>query len=296
MIVQAPGDPPPPDDAACLIALHARRSHDRIVAWRARHPERPLIVVLTGTDLYRDLPEDAGARESVRLADRLVVLQEDAVRCLPRDVRGKARVVYQSAARLAPALKPSTRLNGLVVGHLRPEKDPATALAAWRHLPRDLPLRLRLIGAPLDPKLVRLAEAAAAHDPRCRWDGPLPHAAARQAIRRAHLLIVPSLMEGGANVIAEALTAGTPVLASRMSGNLGMLGRDYAGYFPVGDAAALARLLRRCWQEPAFLRLLAQQCGARAALFSPARERTSLTALLRELGCAPPPPRGRGLR
>jgi glycosyltransferase involved in cell wall biosynthesis len=121
----------------------------------------------------------------------------------------------------------------------------------------------------------------------------LPHAATRQAIKRAHLLIVPSLMEGGANVIAEALTAGTPVLASRISGNLGMLGRDYAGYFPVGDAAALARLVRRCWDQPAFLRGLLGQCRMRAALFSPARERAALTALLREVRCAPAPNRGK---
>jgi putative glycosyltransferase (TIGR04348 family) len=294
VIVQAPGDGLPRDGADCLIALHARRSHDHIVAWRASHPDRPLIVVLTGTDLYRDLPDDACARESLRLADRLVVLQEDAVRRLPQAVRAKARVVFQSAPRLAPAAKPGTRLNAVVVGHLRAEKDPATALAAWHHLPEALPLHLRLIGAPLDPALARLAAEAGARDPRCRWVGPMPHAATRQAIKRAHVLIVPSLMEGGANVIAEAVTAGTPVLASRMSGNLGMLGRDYAGYFPVGDAAALARLLRRCRDEPAFLRGLAQQCRARAALFAPARERAALTGLLRELRCAPASPRVRG--
>jgi putative glycosyltransferase (TIGR04348 family) len=263
--------------------LHARRSHDRIRAWRARHPDRPLIVVLTGTDLYRDLPDDAAARESLQLADRLVVLQEDAVRCLPRAVRSKARVVFQSAPRLVPAVKPSARLTALVVGHLRAEKDPATAVAAWRYLDGDLPIRLRLIGAPLDPALARLAEEAGARDPRSRWVGPMPHAATRQAIKRAHVLIVPSLMEGGANVIVEAVTAGTPVLASHMSGNLGMLGRDYAGYFPVGDAVALARLLRRCWDDSGFLRRLAQQCRARAGLFSPARERAALTSLLREV-------------
>jgi putative glycosyltransferase (TIGR04348 family) len=282
-IVQVQPEPQALADADCLIALHARRSHAQVVAWRALHPARPVVVALTGTDLYRDLPGDPQARESLRLADRLIVLQENALAQLPRAAARKARVVYQSAVRLKPTSKPAVRLNAVMVGHLRPEKDPGTALLAWRHLPADLPIGLRLIGAPLDPTLARLVEAQASEDPRIRWVGGMPHAATRQAIKRAHVLIVPSRMEGGANVIVEAVTAGTPVLASRVSGNIGMLGRDYAGYFPVGDAAALAGLLRRCWEDAAFPGTLARQCRARAALFSLAREKASLTRLLREL-------------
>lgn len=283
MIVQVQPQAQSLADADCLIGLHARRSYPQIAAWHERRPARPLIVALTGTDLYKDLPADPQARESLRLADRLIVLQVDALTRLPRGTAHKARVVYQSAARLTPATKPESRINAVMVGHLRPEKDPRTALLAWRELAADLPIGLKLIGAALDPALARLAEAQASAERRIRWLGALPHAATRQAIKRAHVLIVPSLMEGGANVIVEAVTAGTPVLASRVSGNIGMLGGDYAGYFPAGDAAALAALLRRCWGEAAFLRTLARQCRARAALFSPARERASLARLLREL-------------
>jgi glycosyltransferase involved in cell wall biosynthesis len=131
--------------------------------------------------------------------------------------------------------------------------------------------------------LARLVTLETANEPRCQWLGPVAHAATRQMIKRAHVLIMPSRMEGGANVIVEAIMAGTPVLASRMSGNIGMLGRGYTGYFPVGDAAALAKLLRRCHEEPGFLRALARQCQARATLFTPARERATLVRLLREL-------------
>jgi putative glycosyltransferase (TIGR04348 family) len=283
VIVQAQPKAPDLGDGDCLIALHARRSHAQIVAWRERHPDRPLIVVLTGTDLYKDLPRDAQARESLRLADRLIVLQEDAVGHLPRGIRSKARVVHQSAARLKPVTRTTARLNAAMVGHLRAEKDPRTALFAWRHLPRDLPIHLKLIGAPLDPVLARLVALETANERRCQWLGPVPHPTTRQVIKRAHVVIVPSRMEGGANVIVEAVMAGTPVLASRMSGNIGMLGRDYTGYFPVGDAAALAKLLRRCHEEPGLLRALTRQCQARAALFSPARERAALVRLLREL-------------
>ena len=102
----------------------------------------------------------------------------------------------------------------------------------------------------------------------------------RQRIKRAHVLVNCSLMEGGAHVILEAVQSGTPVLASRISGNVGMLGADYAGYFALGDAAALAALLRRCRAEPEFLALLKGQCTRRAPLFAPDTEQRHVLNLV----------------
>ena len=93
-------------------------------------------------------------------------------------------------------------------------------------------------------------------------------------------MVISSIMEGGANVVIEAVTAGVPVLASRISGNIGMLGRDYEGYFPVGDDAALAALLERASREARFLARLRAQCARRATLFSPERERQEVLRLL----------------
>jgi putative glycosyltransferase (TIGR04348 family) len=269
--------------ADCLIALHAGRSHAAIREWRERFTDRPLIVVLTGTDLYRDLPDNEQARESVRYADRLIVLQEDALRFIDKAQRGKARVVYQSARTLMPAEKARSRLNCILVGHLRPEKDPQTAIDAWRRLPAGEQTYLLHVGAALDRELGNLARAYARQEPRYCWVGAMPHAWTRQAIKRAHLLILPSKMEGGANVVVEAVSAGTPVLGSRISGNVGMLGADYAGYFPTGNAAALAALLLQCRHDPSFYNRLARQCRRRSALFHPARERSALLKVIGEL-------------
>jgi putative glycosyltransferase (TIGR04348 family) len=283
VIVQARPEPEQLAEADCMIALHARRSHSAVAAWRARYPARGLAVVLTGTDLYQDLPADAAANASLALADRLVVLQEEGLRALPAAVRSKARVIVQSAPRLARAVKARHRLNCVMVGHLREEKDPRTVLHAWEVLPPGAPVRLTHIGGALDPELGAAARALAQREPRYRWLGPQPHAWTRQAIRRAHLLVIASRMEGGANVVVEAVTAGTPVLASRMPGNVGMLGRDYPGYFPVGNARALARLLVRCAGDAAFLRSLTAACRARRPLFDPRRERAAVRALVGEL-------------
>jgi hypothetical protein len=43
------------EECDALIALHARRSAPVIQRFRESRPHMPLIVVLTGTDLYRDL-------------------------------------------------------------------------------------------------------------------------------------------------------------------------------------------------------------------------------------------------
>ena len=286
VIVQAgldDADDPMLREAAWMIALHARRSHSSIVEWRARRGPAPLIVAMTGTDLYRDVPAgDSTALDSIATADALIVLQPDAIRHLPEVHRDKARVVLQSARSLVHSAKPSSRLNCVMVGHLRAEKDPLTAFGAWRALPADEPIFLRHIGGALDHSLGDAADAFMRVERRYRWVGALAHAAARQAIRRAHLLLLPSVMEGGANVVVEAITAGTPVLGSRMSGNIGMLGDDYPGLFPVGDSEALAALLLRCRREPVFLRRLQTWCKRRAPLFSPENERRALLGVLRE--------------
>ena len=280
VIVQTAWDGRPAD---VLIALHARRSAAAVAAWRERHPEGPLAVVLTGTDLYRDLPESREARDSLDHADRLVVLQDDALRRLAPSWRRKAQAIFQSATALEARAKPAPPLKCVVVGHLRPEKSPQTIWEAMSLLPAQLPVEIRHIGAALDAGLGEKARQCAAGDARYRYLGGLSHARTRSAMRAAHLLIHPSIMEGGANVIVEAVTAGTAVLASRMSGNVGMLGRDYPGYFRVGDAKGLARLIARAARDEDFRISLERACRKRRALFRPESEARAVNALVARL-------------
>ena len=271
-----------------LIALHARRSADSIARWAADDESAgagrrgPLIVVLTGTDLYRDIATDARARRSLELADALVVLQDQGVLALPEALRGKARVIYQSGARRAAPDKTTKRLRVLTVGHLREEKSPETLLSAARLLRKRRDIRIHHIGAALDPRLATAARNTAMDCPGYTWLGARPHPQTLRWMQRAHVLVHPSLMEGGAHVVLEAVLSGTPVIASDIPGNRGMLGADYDGYFPLGDASALARALERSRDEPQFLARLRRQCARRAHLFEPAREERALARLVRE--------------
>jgi putative glycosyltransferase (TIGR04348 family) len=277
------------DGDVAMIALHARRSADAIAAWHARHGGDRLALVLTGTDLHRDIDRDPAAQRSLALAGRLVVLHELGIGWLPAAFRHKARVIVQSAPARKTRAKPRTRLTALMVGHLRAEKSPETLFATARLLKDEGnhgDIFIDHIGTALDPALGREAERTMAACPNYRWLGGLPHAETRRRIQHAHVLIHASRMEGGAHVVIEAVASGTPVLASRIDGNVGLLGANYGGYFPWNDAAALAALLAECratQAEPAgLLALLGAQAARRADLFLPERERDAVRRLASE--------------
>ncbi len=267
-----------------LIALHARRSAPAVEAYRHAYPERPLVVALTGTDLYEDIRSDPAARRVLRLASRLVLLQPRGIDELANNLRAKARVIYQSAE--APRAGRSRR-TGLfevcVLGHLRPVKDPFRTAQAARLLPPSSRIRVLQVGSALTAVMAEQATAEAADNPRYRWLGDLPRPMALRVLARCRLLVLTSRLEGGANVVSEAIAAGVPVLSSHIAGSVGILGADYPGYFPVGDTASLAALLSRAETDPTFYGMLKAWCRKLQPLVRPARERNAWRQLLREL-------------
>lgn len=269
--------------ADLMIALHARRSHASIKQFHQLYPDRPLIVALTGTDLYRDIRSDADAKASMRLATRMIVLQDMGLRELSPALRRKTRVIYQSTPPVSPCPPLKSCFEIAVSGHLREEKDPFRAAAALPYLPAASRIRLTHLGGAMSAGMAAAAREWMAREPRYRWLGELAHGKALRLLARSRLMVISSLMEGGANVVSEALAAGVPVIASRIPGNIGMLGSEYAGYYPVGDEKALSRLMWRAESEPEFYRRLKRQCAARKCLVGPQRERLSLKNLLAEL-------------
>jgi len=262
-----------------VVALHARKS-----AAAVREARVPVALALTGTDLYRDIHRDPAARRSLELADVLVVLHDLAARELPPRLRRKVRVVPQSAPPIARQSRSASAFEIAVVGHLRPEKDPLRTALAARLLPPDSRIRVLHAGRALTPRLGRAALAEQRRNPRYRWLGELPPQRARALIARCRLLSLTSEIEGGANVLSEALAAGTPVVASRIPAAQALLGANYAGLFPFGSTRSLAALLSRSERDRAFLRKLALACRARRPLVGRAREKRAWRQILSELG------------
>jgi putative glycosyltransferase (TIGR04348 family) len=268
-----------------LIALHARRSYNSIRRFRKVYPERPLIVVLTGTDLYRDIRSHRSAQRSLILATRIVALQKMALSELSESLHPKTRVIYQSAERCL-----SRNSNNVgdgfkvsVIGHLRQEKDPLRAALATRRLPKQSRIEVRHIGRSLDKDLERRARAEMVKNPRYRWIGELPHKKTRQILAQSDITVITSRMEGSSNVLSEALACAVPVIASRIPGLMGTLGTDYPGYFATGDTAALNEILLRAESDRKFYRSLKSICKSLSPLVAPKREVAAWKQLLQEL-------------
>jgi putative glycosyltransferase (TIGR04348 family) len=274
IIKQWPDENAQSDDV--LLALHARRSAASVAAWHAQHGSKNLVLALTGTDLYRDIQTDKEAQRSLDLAGRLIVLQPLGIHELSSAHRTKTQVVLQSTTSRTTLPKTMRHLRAVMVGHLRDEKSPQTLFATALALRAREDIYIEHIGAGLDENLTQDAINTVAACARYSWAGALKHSQTRSKIQRAHVLVHASKIEGGAHVVMEAVCSGTPVLASRIPGNVGMLGDDYVGYFPVGDAQALAQMLEHCKDEPAFLDRLKAQCALRAPLFAAQAEQSAL--------------------
>src|SRR5437899_3482224 len=284
--------------ADLMIAIHAWRSSASIRKFRELYPDRPLIVALSGTDVYDYIDRDpTPTLRSLACADRLVALQELVRRRVPARFQAKVRVVHQSAAPLRRARRgPTRRFDVAVIGHLREVKDPFRAAKAARRLPASSRIRIVHLGAAETPRWAATAKAEMAANPRYVWRGDRPRAEVRRLLGRARAMVLSSLSEGGANVMSEAIAARVPVLATRIDGSIGLLGRDYPGYFPIGDTEALARLLHRIETDATFLERLQRAIARRAYLFRPAREKAAWKKLIDETLAKSPSPQRRNRR
>ncbi|MFN2329780.1 MAG: selenoneine biosynthesis selenosugar synthase SenB [Chromatocurvus sp.] len=274
------------EDCDLLLAIHAWRSAPSIRAFSERYPDRPLVVVLAGTDIYHFQQSDPQTFcDSLSRAHGLIGLHTQVAADIPAAARSRLGIVLQSAQAPPQQLPPlATRFEACVVGHLREEKDSLRAAFAVRDLPSASRLAVTQLGRAHSEDWADAAREEMARNRRYRWWGERPAATVRRIMARARLMVMSSRMEGGANAVSEACVAGLPVLASEIPGNRGLLGDEYGGYYPVADTAALRGLLLRAERDPDWLARLARQCRERAPLFTPERERDSLAQILERVG------------
>lgn len=266
-----------------LFAVHARKSAASVLAAAAALPHLRVAVLLAGTDIYPQFAPDAATTAALDRADALIALQPEAIAVLPPHLRPRARTIVQSATAV-PGVRARDRFATCVVAHLRPIKDPLLPFAAVAALPASPRIECVLAGGALDADLAAAARAAAARDPRCRWVGELDRRGTRRLIASSHLCIVPSRAEGGANVVSEAIAAGTPLAVSRVPGNLGLLGADWPAQFSTGDAGELAALLAALAGDSRRYDAVVARTLALQHLVAPARERAELARLCTDLG------------
>jgi putative glycosyltransferase (TIGR04348 family) len=281
-----------------LVALHARKSHSSITNFRRHNPSAPIIVALTGTDVYRDIRRNRRAQESLDISTRIVVLQPKAIEELRPSWRKKTRIIYQSVedkeeptgARSSSAksmTRAEARTNGnfdvCVIGHLRAVKDPFRTAMAARSLPDSSRIRVFQIGGAMTDAMAKRADSEMDTNERYRWLDEQPQSRVRSMLNQSSLCVLSSRIEGGANVVSEAIAASVPILASRVDGNVGILGKNYPGYFEVGNTKQLARLLTRAETSPKYLARLKASTKGLAVLVDPSREGQAWSDLINEL-------------
>lgn len=265
------------EDCDVFIALHAWRSHEAIREFRRINPQVPVITVLTGTDIYHhqfEYSEDT--LNSMALADVLIGLHHRVADDIPEAYHPKLMTVLQSARLITPSRTDDQYFNVCVIGHLRDEKDSLRAALACHYLPENSRIRVYNAGKPHSEHWQRQAETEQARNPRFQWLGELDKPATDALMARSRVMVISSVMEGGANVVSEACRAGLPILASDIPGNRGLLGNDYAGYFRVKDEQHLAELLERAETSPDYLAQLQQQVTRLAGEFVPEAEQKAL--------------------
>ncbi len=271
--------------ADMMVVLHAWRSAPSIEKYHRRFPGRPLVVALTGTDIYRYLhSHPAETLRSIEMADALVCLHDLAYKAVPTAYRKKLHVIHQSALPLKRERSPSIRTFDIcVIGHLREEKDPFRTAYATRTLPAESRLRVIHLGKAYNDKWAEQARAEMEMNPRYHWLGEVNAWRVRQEFVKTHVMVHSSIMEGGANVISEAMIADVPVIASDIDGNAGLLGDNYPGYYPVKDTGSLRALLLRAETGQGFLQRLNKHGNERKHLFVPERESERWKVLLDSL-------------
>jgi len=268
-------------NADLMIALHAWRSAQSIQQFSNTFRKRPLIVAITGTDAYRFIHSHPDTTlQSIHLADHLVGLHDLIGNTLPQHERHKLTVIHQSAEPVGKRKPDKRYFHVSVMGHLRDEKDPMRPAMAARKLPASSRIKVHHYGKAHTPEYAEQARAEMRLNTRYTWHGEIAHHKIRQVYRRTHLLVLPSRMEGGANVISEAIVAGVPVIASEIEGSIGLLGDDYAGYYPVENEQALSTLLLKAESNHAYYKKLQQTCIARQPLFTAENETRGWHALL----------------
>ena len=256
-----------------LVVLNAQRCAKTVLRARKLQPQLPIIVVVTGTDVYEHLGKSQRMERALDAADWIVGLQADSVRRLPVRWRRKARVILQSYS--GPALVWKAPLHGtrfLVLGHLRTQKDPFRAALAARLLPADSSVLVQHAGQALSPAMARRARSEMQKNLRYQWLGELPRSRGLARLARASAMILTSRSEGGPGVFSEAIALGVPILASRIPASLAILGERHPGLFALGNQRELAALMRRIELEPRFLARLAAYSRRLAPRVDPARE------------------------
>ena len=270
-------------DAEVLIAINADKNNSDIRKFNSDNPQSKIILILSGTDIY---PEpSAKAIDSMEVGNVLVVLQSHAKDQVPPLYRNKSTIIYQSIEKLSvdsERSKSDSEFKVVLISNIRSVKDPLIASRACRLISPASKLKITHVGYCLDEELGSELTRENKSNIRYEWVGGLSKLEAMTILSESDVLLITSQHEGAGRVVGEAIQLGVPIISTNNLGVVGILGDDYEGYYPVGDAKALSDILAKAEQDKSFLIRLNVHCQNRSSLFDIEEEKKNWEQLIND--------------
>ena len=280
-------------DYELMVAIGAEECDEAITAFLATHADGHLAVMLTGHNLYAQPEVSPIVARNIERASAIIVPNDHAVERLPPQFRDKTHVLYPAVelpeggveAIPDPPLREERQTDPpqfevCVANHLADYSDPLRTAEAARLLPEDSRIFVTHIGRVLDPQWEARVEGESETNPRYDWLGEASWSEARRYIKRARLLSLTSTIDGGGNTIAEAVVLGTPLVATRIPGHVGLTGEDYPGLLETHDERTLAEMMYAVETDPDFREQLDQECARMRPKFDMNSEREGWRKIL----------------
>lgn len=270
-------------DAEVLIAINADKNNSDIRKFNSDNPQSKIILILSGTDIY---PEpSAKAIDSMEVGNVLVLLQSHGIDQVPPLYRNKSTIIYQSIEKLSvdsERSKSDSEFRVVLISNIRSVKDPLIASRACRLISPASKLKITHIGYCLDEELGSELTQENKSNIRYEWVGGLSKLEAMTILSESHVLLITSQHEGAGRVVGEAIQLGVPIISTNNLGVTGILGDDYEGYYPVGDAKALSDILTKAEEDKEFLAQLNVHCQNRSSLFDIEEEKKNWEKLIND--------------
>ena len=215
----------------------------------------------------------------------LVLLQSHGIDQVPPLYRNKSTIIYQSIEKLSVDSKRSksdSEFRVVLISNIRSVKDPLIASHACRLISPASKLKITHVGYCLDEELGLELTQENKSNIRYEWVGGLSKLEAMTILSESHVLLITSQHEGAGRVVGEAIQLGVPIISTNNLGVTGILGDDYEGYYPVGDAKALSDILTKAEEDKEFLAQLNVHCQNRSSLFDIEEEKKNWEKLIND--------------
>jgi len=179
--------------------------------------------------------------EEIELADTVVVPSSFVANSLPDSIRAKKEVIISpfgtpsTSERSGVERDSSLPLKVLFVGSMSQRKGLADLFAAYQML-QTSQVELHVLGTPQIP-IHQYKERC----PKMIHHTPRPHREVLQLMRACHVLVLPSIVEGRALVMQEAMSQGLPLIITPNTGGEDLIDEGETGFLvPINSPESIA--------------------------------------------------------